>query len=150
MDKFKIFISSKKYEDILIRCLRISIAVIFIWFGMLKVTGHNPVTDLVAFSMFPSLGSGLGLIGLGVAEVMIGVLILTNRLLVLTYGLLVAHLLGTFSTFIFGWHVVFVPAFPVLSLSGEFVVKNITLIIAGMVVLIHEERRLRLGDSWLN
>lgn len=150
MDKFNIFISSKKYEDLLIRCLRVSIAVIFIWFGLLKATGHNPVTDLVAFSMFPSLGSGAGLVGLGIIEILIGSLILTNRLLILTYSLLIVHLLGTFSTFIFGWHIVFVPAFPILSLSGEFVVKNITLIIAGMVVLIHEERRLRLGDSWLN
>lgn len=131
------------------KCLRVSIAVIFIWFGSLKVFGYNPVQGLVAFSVFPSLGSGNGLFILGAAEVIIGILILANSFLALTYSLLLLHLLGTFSTFIFGWEVVFVPYFPILSLSGEFVVKNLTLIMAGLVVLVHENRRVKLRDSWV-
>ena len=91
--------------------------------------------------MAPSLGSGNGLLFLGMAEVVIGILLALNRYLMLTYSLVLAHLAGTFSTFIFGWHVVFKPYFPVLSLGGEFVVKNITLMISALVILIHEERK---------
>ena len=111
MGKLDLILSSKQFEDILIKCLRVSIAIIFIWFGSLKIFGHNPVQDLVAFSMFPSLCFGNGLMMLGVAEVVIGVLILANSFLACTYSLLLLHLLGTFSTFIYGWKVVFVPHF---------------------------------------
>ncbi|KKU68563.1 MAG: hypothetical protein UX89_C0003G0065 [Parcubacteria group bacterium GW2011_GWA2_47_16] len=141
MKTFSTIFFSKKGEDIAIAVLRISVAVIFIWFGFLKVFGHNPVADLVEYSMAPSLGSGNGLLFLGMAEVVIGILLALNRYLLLTYSLVLAHLAGTFSTFIFGWHVVFEPAFPVLSLGGEFVVKNITLMISALVILIHEERK---------
>ncbi len=35
----------------------------------------------------------------------------------------------------------FDPYVPVLSFEGEFVIKNMTLAIAGLVVLVHEARR---------
>jgi uncharacterized membrane protein YkgB len=131
----------RKYEDILVTILRLVIALIFVWFGALKILGYNPVFDLVFHSMAPFLASGSGLITLGIAEVFIGLMLLTNRALFLTHIILVLHLLGTFSTFIFGWNVVFDPYFPILSLDGEFVIKNMTLVIAGLVVLVHESRK---------
>ncbi len=134
-------IFSKKYEDVLVHVLRVTIAIIFIWFGCLKIAGYNPVFDLVNFSIAPFLASGAGLLGLGIFEAAIGVLLLTNRFIVFTHILVFLHLLGTFSTFLFGWHVVFDPHFPVLSLDGEFVIKNMTLAIAGLVVLVHESLR---------
>jgi len=122
--------------------LRLSIALIFIWFGLMKVAGYDSVSDLVENSILPaSMSSGGGLLALGILEVVIGVLILTNKFLLFTYSILFLHLLGTFSTFIFGWSVVFSPHFPILSLSGEFVVKNITLVLSALVVLVHEERK---------
>ncbi len=136
------FLVSKKYEDVLIKSLRYSIAIIFIWFGLLKVAGYNPVFDLVQYSMMPPLASGAGLIALGIFETLIGILLFTNKFLLMTHTFLFCHLLGTFSTFIFGWHVVFSPHFPILSLGGEFVMKNLTLVVAALVVLVHEERRL--------
>lgn len=135
------FLYSAKYEDILIRYLRFSIGIVFIWFGGLKIAGYNPVFDLVYYSMAPFLAAGGGLMALGILEVVIGILLLANRLLIFTHTVLLLHLLGTFSTFIFGWHVVFTPFFPVLSLGGEFVVKNMTLAISGLLVLIHEQRK---------
>ena len=147
MKAIRPFLFSKKSEDIVIACLRVSIGVIFVWFGFLKVFGHNPVSDLVEYSMMPFLGAGNGLLFLGILEVMIGILLLVNKYLVFTYSIVLLHLAGTFSTFIFGWHVVFEPYFPVLSLGGEFVVKNVTLIVSALVVLIHEERKLRSGNN---
>ena len=132
-----------------IRLLRWSLAVVFIWFGALKVAGYNPVFDLIHNSMAPMLASGIGLTGLGIFECVIGLLLLCNRAILLAHLLLALHLLGTFSTFIFGWHIMFTPAFPILSLAGEFVVKNLTLVIAGLVVLVHESRRRRLLQSVL-
>ena len=141
MSKLNSFLFSQAHEDVLIQALRISIAVIFIWFGLLKAFGFDPVSDLVQYSMAPMFAAGAGLLALGILEMTIGILILSNRFLLLTYSVLILHLVGTFSTFLFGWQIVFDPYFPILSMGGEFVVKNIVLIIAGLVVLVHEERR---------
>jgi uncharacterized membrane protein YkgB len=131
-------LGSNKYEDYLIKFLRLSIALIFIWFGFLKILGFNPVFELIYNSMLPWFSGGVGLLTLGILECVIGILLLVNRYILITHAILLLHLLGTFSTFIFGLHVVFHPYFPILSLEGEFVIKNMTLAISGLVVLVHE------------
>ena len=45
-----------------------------------------------------------------------------------------------FLTFITGFGIVFQPYFPVLSLAGEFVIKNAVLAIAGLVTLLHQHK----------
>ena len=130
----------REYEHILFTFLRLSLAVIFIWFGALKIIGFNPVFNLIYYSLAPWLSAGFGLIILGILESFIGVMLLINRGLFYTHILLLFHLLGTFSTFIFGWHIIFSPYFPILSLDGEFVVKNIALVSAGLVVFAYESR----------
>ncbi len=134
---------SKRYEDHLITLLRFTIALIFAWFGSLKVLGYNPVFELTSNSLLPFVSSGYGLVGLGLIEVLIGFFLFTNRALVFTHIALFFHLLGTFTTFFYGWQVVFKPYFPILSLDGEFVIKNLILTISGLVVLVHESRRRR-------
>lgn len=129
-----------KYEDGLILALRLALGTIFVWFGILKVLGYNPVFDLVA-SVTPFLASGVGLSILGWFEVALGVSLLINRWRTVTHTLLVLHLSGTFLTFVMGPEIVFQPAFPILSLAGEFVVKNMILMLAGIIVLLHESHR---------
>ena len=137
------FLISEKYESFLVKVLRWSIAIIFVWFGFLKILGYNPVFDLIHNSMLPWFASGTGLIVLGSIEVAIGLSLFINRYLLLIHAILLLHLLGTFSTFIFGLDVVFEPHFPILSFEGEFVLKNATLAIAALVVLVHEYKRQR-------
>ena len=91
--------------------------------------------------MLPWLADGAGLLTLGIVETLIGIFLLSNRALIFTHTVVFFHLLGTFSTFIFGWHVVFQPHFPMLSLDGEFVIKNLILALAGLVVLVYESRK---------
>lgn len=136
---FMIF--GKKYEEVLITSLRLILAVIFIWFGALKILGYNPVFELIHNSAVPALAYGNGLIILGVAETLIGLMLLINRAVLFTHIVLVLHLLGTFSTFVFGWGIIFDPYFPILSLDGEFVIKNIVLVVASLLVLVQEAKR---------
>ena len=128
------------YEDHLIVLLRWSLALVFIWFGLLKVWGYNPVSDLIA-AVSPFLASGVGLVLLGIFETAVGVGLIVNRFRVFVHLLLVFHLIGTFLTFFTGLSVVFDPHFPVLSLDGEFVVKNLVLATAGLLVLLHRSKR---------
>ncbi|MBI4137352.1 DUF417 family protein [Candidatus Roizmanbacteria bacterium] len=133
------FLSAK--EGVLIFLLRISLGLVFFWFGALKVAGFNPVYDIV-YSTFPMLASGTGNIVLGAVEAVIGILLLLNVFVALAHILLILHLSGTFLTFISAPELMFDPYFPVLTLAGEFVFKNAVLAFAGLVVFAHEERRI--------
>ena len=125
------------YKKLLIKLLRYSLAIIFIWFGLLKVFGYNPVYDLIT-SVTPFLAEGTGLQLLGAFETFIGLGLVIKRARLPIHILLVLHLAGTFLTFITAWNLIFNPGFPILSIAGEFVVKNLTLAIAGLVVLVYE------------
>ena len=129
-----------KYREVSIRWLRISLGIVFFWFGILKVFGYNPVYHIV-YSTYPMLASVQGNFLLGLLEAAIGVGLLINIFPKLLHVVLVAHLIGTFVTFISAPEMMFSPFFPVLTLEGEFVVKNITLVVAGIVVLLHENKK---------
>lgn len=135
---------SAHHENAAIVLLRWSLAIIFIWFGLLKVTGHNLVFDLV-HSVVPSMASGTGFLFLGLIEVAIGLGLLINRWRLAVTLILVVHLAGTFVTFVTEPGLVFQPHFPLLSFAGEFVIKNLALAMGGIVVLIHEAHRDRSG-----
>ncbi len=135
-----LYLARKKYEDTLVVILRLSLALIFVWFGLLKVAGYNPVNALIS-SVSPFLASGIGLTLLGSFETLIGVGLLVNRARLLVHTLLVLHLSGTFLTFFTDLSIVFVPHFPILSLDGEFVIKNLVLATAGLLVLLHQSKR---------
>ncbi|MDQ5928045.1 MAG: putative oxidoreductase [Patescibacteria group bacterium] len=135
---------SARHENAAVILLRWSLAVIFIWFGLIKVSGYNLVFDLVN-SVVPSMATGTGFLFLGLIEVVIGMGLLINRWRLAVTAILVVHLAGTFVTFFTAPGLMFEPHFPILTLAGEFVIKNLTLAIAGIVVLIHEAHRDRSG-----
>jgi uncharacterized membrane protein YkgB len=51
------------------------------------------------------------------------------------HTLMILHLFCTLSVAIIAPTVVFAPAFPVLTMDGEFLAKNLVLITAGLVVI---------------
>lgn len=136
-------IATTRAEDIAVKTLRWSIAIIFIWFGVLKIFGYNPVFDLI-HSVFPAMAVTPGLELLGIFETAIGIGLIVNRFRLVTHVILLLHLGGTFLTFFTDPTITFIPHFPILSLAGEFVIKNMTLALAGIVVLIHESHRERM------
>ena len=114
--------------------LRISLAVVFIWFGALKVFGVSPVVDLVASTVYwvdpdwfvPALGAVEILVGVGLAAR------LGLRLVLLVLAL---QMLGTFLVFALLPDVTFQDGNPLqLTIEGEFVLKNLVLLASAMVV----------------
>ena len=128
-----------KYENNLIVALRVSLGLIFLWFGALKVFGLSPVAEIVG-TVSPYLAEGIGLITLGLVEVLVGLGLMFNWLPKTSQVALVLHLLGTFLVFIMGPEMMFDPHFPALTFAGEFVFKNIVLVISGLVVLCYKPR----------
>lgn len=114
--------------------LRAALGVVFLWFGALKLAGASPVADLVASSV-PLLAPGEAVLALGAWESLIGLGLLAGvglRLVLPMMGLL---LLGTFSVLVLQPGLVFQGGNPLLlTLEGEFVVKNVVLLAAGLVV----------------
>jgi len=119
--------------------LRISIGVIFLWFGALKYfEGMSPAEDLaiktistLSFNLIPTK---IIIYGLATWEVLIGIGLLFNLFMRETLLLLYLQMLGTFSPiFLFPGEVFHI--FPIsLTLEGQYIVKNIVIISAGIVL----------------
>jgi uncharacterized membrane protein YkgB len=122
--------------------LRVSLGVVFVWFGALKVAGVTPVTELVAATV-PWFDPGWVVPALGWFEIALGLG------LVIGYGLgwvcaaMVAHLGGTFLTVVMQPDAMFQHGNPLmLTMEGEFVAKNLVLITAALVIAAWPRRRL--------
>lgn len=118
--------------------LRLSLAAVFFWFGILKVVGLSPVLGLLQKS-FPMLSHSPYLQILGLGEMVIAVGLVVNRYANLASLLMVLHLLATLTVVVVSPSLVFAPEFPVLTMEGEFITKNIVLITSGLVILTSRE-----------
>lgn len=114
--------------------LRLSLGIVFVWFGALKVAGVSPVEDLVATTV-PWVDAAWFVPALGVFELLVGTGLLVGRLLRPVLLLFAAQMLGTFLVLVVQPHVAFQRGNPLLlTTEGEFVIKNLVLLSAGMVV----------------
>lgn len=113
--------------------LRVSLALVFIWFGALKVLGVTPVTDLVANTVYwvdPDWFVPL----LGWVELVVGLGLLFRVGLKAVLALFFAQMAGTFLVLIVQPDIAFQDNLFELTVEGEFVVKNLVLLSAGLVV----------------
>ncbi len=122
-----------------IKLLRISIGVIFIWYGALKYFPDlSPAQELatrtieiMSFGLLPEMAI---LIILATWEVLIGIGLLFNLYLRVTLLLLYVQMIGTFMPlFLFPDEVFTV--FPYgLTLEGQYIIKNLIIVSAGIVI----------------
>lgn len=128
--------------------LRTSLGLVFVWFGALKVAHATPVTALVAGAV-PWVDASWFVPLLGVVEVVLGVALVVGRWLTVVAVALTAHLSGTFLVLLTEPHVAFQHGNPMLlTTEGEFVVKNLVLISAALVLASRlGDRHVRLSPS---
>lgn len=121
--------------------LRISLATVFIWFGALKILGVSPVADLVASTVYWVDPDWL-VPALGVVEVLVGLGLALNRWIRAVLLILAVQMAGTFLVFLVLPDLTFQDGNPLkLTVEGEFILKNLVLLAAAMVVGAH------LGES---
>ena len=122
-----------------IRILRISMGIVFFWFGMLKYfEGLSPAESLAIRTIdmlsFGLIGPEVVRYGLATWEVLIGVGLIFKFYIRGTLFLMFAQMLGTLTPIILLPDEVFT-IFPYgLTLEGQYIVKNLVIIGAGMVV----------------
>lgn len=116
------------------RVLRVSLGAVFVWFGALKVLGVTPVFDLVASTVY-WVDPDWFVPALGLAEMLIGVGLIGGWLLRWVLLAFVAQMIGTALVFVTLPEVAFQDGNPLrLTVEGEFVIKNLVLLAAGLVV----------------
>ncbi|WP_431679547.1 hypothetical protein [Kitasatospora sp. KL5] len=121
--------------------LRGGLGVLYVWFGILKIMERSPAAVLVTGTI-PGHPGGWVVPALGWLEVLLGLWLLTGRALVLAMPVLGAHLCGTFGVLLLMPGTAFDGGNPLLlTLVGEFVVKNLVLLAAVLVVTTNSRDR---------
>ena len=113
--------------------LRLSIGIIFIWFGALKLAGVSPAADLVARTLFWLPPAFLNPF-LGLWEIAIGLGFFYTPWLRASLLLLLLHMPGTALPFLVLPQECFVSSPALLTMEGQYIVKNIVLVSGAMVV----------------
>ena len=122
--------------------LRYALGAVFVWFGALKMIGVSAAGDLVAATVY-FVPAELFVPILGVWEVVIGLCLFIRRFIRAGILLLALQMPGTFLPIVLLPAVVFT-AFPYgLTVEGQYIIKNLVIIGAALVVGGHERKRMR-------
>ncbi len=117
-----------------ITLLRYSLGIIYIWFGILKPIGLSPAQELVENTVYWFDNPSDFVPILGWWEVLIGLTMCIKPLIRISIVLLFIQMPGTFLPLILFPDVCFT-TFPLgLTLEGQYIVKNLIIISAAIVV----------------
>jgi uncharacterized membrane protein YphA (DoxX/SURF4 family) len=119
--------------------LRISVGIVFVWFGVLKFFPNlSPAQDIAINTInkltFGLINSSISIILLALWETLIGIGLIFGKYLRLTLFLLFLQMLGTMTPLLLFpletfSHFPYAP-----TLEGQYIIKNLVLISAGLVV----------------
>lgn len=115
------------------RLLRYSLAVVFIWFGLLKPLGVSPAAELVERTVYwfpPDVFIPI----LGWWEVLIGICMLWRPLIRVSILLLLLQMPGTMLPLVLLPDVCFTHIPWGLTIEGQYIIKNLALVSAAIVV----------------
>ncbi|MGW5117559.1 hypothetical protein ACWEQ8_19325 [Streptomyces noursei] len=116
-----------------------SLGTVYVWFGALKAADSTPVGKLVRDAV-PFTTPTWFVSAVGIVEIVVGLWFLYGRRLRWLLPLFATHMFSTFSVLVFLPGVAFQYANPWrLSMTGEFVVKNLVLLSAGVFLCSHPD-----------
>jgi uncharacterized membrane protein YkgB len=119
--------------------VRVALGIVFLWFGALKFFPNLSPAEMLAARTIEQLTFGLvkpavSLPVLATWESLIGLGLILNRWMRAVLLLLAVHMVGTFTPLVFFPGETFT-VFPfVPTLEGQYIIKNLVLIAAAMVV----------------
>jgi uncharacterized membrane protein YkgB len=137
--------SSTSKLKIQISVLRISIGVIYIWFGALKYfPGVSPAEELaketIRLLTFGLIGPDLSLLLLAIWGTAVGLLLIAGLFKRYTFWLVLVHMICTFTPLLLLPQLSFTHMPFTLTLIGQYIIKNIVIIAALSVVNTFEEK----------
>ena len=122
-----------------LQLLRISMGIIFLWFGALKFfEGMSPAQDLairtIEIITFDLISAKVIIFILALWEVVIGIGLLLNIYLRITLLLLFLQMLGTFTPLFFFPEETFEIIPYALTMEGQYIIKNLIIVSAAIVL----------------
>lgn len=118
--------------------LRGSLAITFVWFGALKLAGEPTLPASLIAAITPFLDPDLSVPLVGAFEVALGAGLLVGRFMPVVLAGVALQLSGTFLVLVLRPDVAFVDGNPLLlSVEGEYVVKNLVLLAATAALALH-------------
>jgi uncharacterized membrane protein YkgB len=122
-----------------ITALRVTVGMVFVAFGALKFfAGVSPAENLAITTVdrltFGLVPGGVGLVAIATLECFIGISLLANRWMRLAVWLLAAQLLGILAPIVLLTGRLFSGPHHAPTLEGQYVLKDIILVAAGMVI----------------
>ncbi len=119
--------------------LRISLGLIFLWYGALKLfPGLSPAEEISGITFerltFGVIEPSVGVVIVGVWEVVIGLGLISGIALRATILLLFLQMFGAVSPLVLYPELCFVHFPFVLTLLGQYIVKNVVVVSAALVV----------------
>ena len=122
------------------------LGIVFLWFGLLKIMNVSPVTDMIE-KTYPFLPYPTSIIILGVIEAIIGLGLILKVYLRFILVLLWLQMAGVFLSLLLKPSLFFNGNPFYLTLEGEFIVKNIVIIAASIVIGGHRILPFKKGGS---
>lgn len=117
--------------------VKVSFAIIFVWFGVLKPLGYSSAIPLVEATVawLPVFEPKQWVALIGWWEVAIGVLFLFRKTIRIAIALLFLQMVGTFMPMFFLPEVVYQKGNVLLpTMEGQYIIKNVMIISAALVV----------------
>ena len=118
--------------------LQVSLAVIFVWFGLLKPFGLSPAEPVVLATVrwMPLFTPATWLAVIGWWEVVIGVTFLFHKTIRLAVALLALQMVGTFLPLLILPQVTFQPGRTPYAptMEGQYIIKNLLILSAALVL----------------
>ena len=108
--------------------IRLSFAIVYVWFGALKVADVSPVHDLVRETLSWLPDSSYTMLGIG--EMVLGLSFLVPRMLRYTLIAFLLHIAGTMLPLFFQQELSFTEPPMMLSFIGQYIIKNLVFLAA--------------------
>jgi uncharacterized membrane protein YphA (DoxX/SURF4 family) len=130
-----------------IKLLRISLGIIFFWFGFQKFfpgisSAEDIATRTIDVMSFGLVQAPWSMPILATWETLIGLGFIFGKFLRITVILLYLQMIGTiFPLFVFPEETFYVVPF-IPTIEGQYILKNILIITAAMVILAYDQRRI--------
>ena len=115
------------------RAERYLIGGLFIWFGLLKLTGQTSATSIIAKSVYWFEPATIIPI-LGGWEVLMGICLLFRTTIRLAIALFFIRVPGTILALIYHWDECFADSILIPTIQGQYLIKELTLVGAALVI----------------
>lgn len=129
-----------------IKLIRLSLGIIFLWYGMLKFFPTlSPAEDLaiktIDIMFFGLINNTLSIKLLALLEVSIGIGFLIGKYIKVVTIVFLAHMLCTFAPLFILPELSFSHAPYAFTLVGQYIVKNIVFVLVGVLILQNEKKK---------